>query len=80
MPEPFDEVKVLDWELQLSIYNQLSIYKARLPRLQEIFEAIIKEYPLYAKQYKAYYDALVSVGFTDVQALEIVKTQGYSPR
>lgn len=74
MAETFDELKGLDWELQLSVY------KARLPRLIEIFDAIIKEYPVYAKQYKAYYDALVSVGFTDVQALEIVKIQGYSPR
>jgi hypothetical protein len=37
-------------------------------------------YPDYAAQYKRYFDALVTGGFTPAQALEIVKAHGWMPR
>jgi len=34
-------------------------------------------YPEYARQFKSAYDALVQAGFSDWQALEIVKARGW---
>jgi hypothetical protein len=48
-------------------------------RLAELIETISPQYATYAKGYKAFYDALRADGFTDLQALEIVKARELTP-
>ena len=64
----------VDWQIRLA---QM---KASLPLLREYMEWVVESYSLYAKQYRAYFDALVTAGFSAEQALEIVKAQGWIPK
>lgn len=63
-----------DWELEMAKL------RANQSRMVEGMEIVKGMYEAYAKQYKAYYDALVAQGFTSEQAMEIVKAHGWIPR
>lgn len=63
-----------DWE------EQVALLKANRPRLLEAMAIMIESYGAYAAQYRKYYNALTSEGFTPEQALEIVKVHGWMPK
>lgn len=59
--------------------EQIALMAANGRRLAEFIETMRPQYATYAKGYKAFFDALRAEGFTDVQALEIVKARGLTP-
>ena len=67
-------VTPLDWELKMAAFY------ANLPMMRDAMAAVVGEYGHYATQYRAYFTALTEAGFTEAQALEIVKTHGWLPR
>lgn len=64
----------VDWELKIATV------KADAPRLREAMEIVLTHYVDYARQYRAYYDALLAQQFTPEQALAIVLAHGWIPR
>lgn len=77
-PLTFEEIRRrkmkddLPWELKIAEIKDAQ--KA----IKEMMSII--DYVQYAKQYKTYFDALVGAGFSEIQALEIVKTHGWIPK
>lgn len=67
MPEP------ITWE------EYAAILRANLPRIKEAAEIVRAQYPILARNYKAFYDALIAEGFTSEQALDVVKVKGWLP-
>jgi hypothetical protein len=63
--------KDVPWELKLAVL------KDERKMIKEFMALVLPDYPMYAKQYKAFFDALVNAGFTPEQALDIIKTQGW---
>jgi len=63
-----------DWELRLAQMG------ADRPRLMAAMAVVAESYAMYAKQYRAYYDALIAEQFTPEQALAIIKAHGWLPR
>jgi hypothetical protein len=63
-----------DWQIRLAQF------KASIPMIRDALELVASTYPDYAAQYKRYFDALVTGGFTPEQALEIVKAHGWMPK
>lgn len=63
-----------DWQLELAKM------KANLPIIRELMAFTAERYSTYARQYKTYFDALILEGFTQEQAMEIIKAHGWMPK
>lgn len=63
-----------DWELSLA---RLEVDRSRIMGAMAV---VAQSYPMYAKQYRLYYDALIAEQFTPEQALVIIRAHGWLPR
>lgn len=59
---------------------QIAQWKANLPMLLDAFAELAQQYPIVAKQYRAYYLALVDAGFSKEEAMDIVIVHGVVPK
>jgi len=76
-----DGVKMLIGdELSVTWEEQVAMLKANRPRLAEAMALVAETYVEYAKQYRAYFNALTAQGFTPEQAMEIIKAHGWVPK
>ena len=69
-----DHSKPVDFELTMAGA------RADVPRLAEAMEFMRGQYPLYAQQYRAYYDALIAQKFSSEEAIRIVMAHGWIPK
>jgi hypothetical protein len=72
--------KMSNIEKELGWEEQVALMKANRPRLLEAMELLRETYPLYAEQYRKYFEALTAQGFTPEQALELIKAHGWLPK
>ncbi len=72
-PEKGDLNEYIDKQLRLTELT------ATLKDLRDFIELYKQHYPEFAAAQKAYFDSLVTAGFTEPQALEIVKSRGWVP-
>ncbi len=59
--------------------DKLPTIEESLEMMRKNLQTIVESQASMALIFKARYDALVKVGFTEKQALEIVKTRGMNP-
>lgn len=58
-------------------YVQMSQFRNERDQRQETIDALIEDMPMWAKAYKAAYDALLAAGLPEELACAIVHVNGY---